>query len=414
MKMALIKGTVFLMAVLLLAALACGPSAPLETPVQNPATQEPAPLPATPARKPATHEPGLQPETPVRIPAAGEPAGKTETPAPSQPEMVEAPAPIDGVEIEMSQDDPPRYALNIDSGLPGGCVQFGSYAVSQDGNSINVTVTNLEPASPKPCTTIYGQHRGQVDLGSGFTPGETYTVAVNGETTNSFTARDPQGDKMAQAKSPIERTLVEASKVEPFGYMLRVISRLPLGSSCSIFNGYDISHPAAGVINVTVTHLEVTGLKECTADLPVVTTDIPLGADFISGEAYRVVVNGEMANSFTARGTEDRTWAVKRSPIRGSEIIILEIFPPQYRLNVISSLPRGSSCSRFNGYDVARPSANLIVLTVTHLEVTEDNVPCTRDLPVVETVVSLGSGFNSGEEYTVEINGQVTEKFKAQ
>ena len=58
--------------------------------------------------------------------------------------------------------------------------------------------------------------------------------------------------------------------------------------------------------------------------------------------------------------------------------------------------------------------SDTIVLTVTHLEVAEDNVPCTRDLPVVETAVSLGSNFQSGEEYTVVINGQVTETFKAQ
>ena len=95
-------------------------------------------------------------------------------------------------------------------------------------------------------------------------------------------------------------------------------------------------------------------------------------------------------------------------------MIILESFPPQYRIKVISNLPRGSSCSRFNGYDVARPSANTIEVSVTHLEVAEDNVPCTRDLPVVETMVSLGSGFQSGEEYTVTINGQVSETFKAQ
>ena len=222
---------------------------------------------------------------------------------------------------------------------------------------------------------------------------------------------------MAQTQSPIETAMVEASQAElsgPFGYTLRVISRLPMGSSCSQFNGFDIVRPAAGIIHVTVTHLEVTEVQPCTADLPVVSTDIPLGADFTRGEFYRVVVNGEITNAFTARGPEDRTWAIKESPIRGAEVIILESFPPQYQIKVISSLPRGSSCSRFNGYDVARPSANSILLTVTHLEVSQDNVPCTRDLPVVETVVSLGRNFQSGEEYTVIINGQVTETFTAQ
>jgi len=401
MKKALTAGTVFLMAILLLTALACSPAASAEAPVKIPAPQNPT----------------LPQETPVQIPATQEPAAQPETTTPSQPEMVEKPAPIDGVAIGMSNDNPPKYTLNIASGLPGGCVKFGGYAVSQEGNTVNVTVTNLERASRMPCTAIYGLHEGQVDLGSGFTPGETYTVVVNGETANAFIARDPEGDKMAQHQSPIERTRVVASLVEDSGpseYTLQVVSRLPMGSSCSRFNGYDIVRPAARVIEVTVTHLEITELQPCTDDLPAVSTDIPLGADFTHGEAYTVVVNGETTNAFIARGPEHRTWTVKESPIRGAELIILESFPPQYRLKVISFLPRGGSCSRFNGYDVARPSSNTINVSVTHLEVAEDNVPCTLDLPVVETVVSLGRNFQSGEEYTVIINGQVTETFTAQ
>ena len=318
MRKALTTGTVFLMAILLSAALACGPAAGAgtrvenpptqrpaaqpETPVLNPATQEPVVQPDAPARNPATQEPVVQPDTSVQNPVTQEPVVQPETPAASQPEMVEKPAPIDGVEFRMSNDDPPRYTLEITSGLPGGCVRFGGYAVSQVANNIHVSVTNLEPASPMLCTAIYGVHEGRVDLGSGFTPGDSYTVLVNGEVTNGFTARGP----------------------------------------------------------------------------------------------------------------EDRTWVVKDSPIQAAELVILEIFPPQYRLNIISTLPRGSSCSRFDGYDVSRASGNSIILAVTHLEVAEDNVPCTEDLPVVETMVSLGSGFQSGEEYTVVINGQFTKTFKAQ
>lgn len=286
MKKALTMGTVFLMALVLLAALACGPAATAETTVQNPATQEPA----------------AQPDAPVRISATQNPTAQPETPAAPQPGTVEKPAPIDGVEIGISADDPPSYTLKITSGLPGGCVRFSGYTVSQVGNNIHVAVANLEPAGQVLCTDIYGSHEGSVDLGADFTPGEAYTVVVNGKVTNSFTARGP----------------------------------------------------------------------------------------------------------------EVRTWTVKESPIQGVEVVIMESFPPRYRLNILSTLPAGSSCSRFNGYDVARPSANSIVLVVTHLEEPGGNVPCTTDLPVVETVVSLGSGFESGEEYTVVINGQLAKTFTAQ
>jgi len=363
-------------------------------------------MPDTPVRIPATQEPAAQPATPVKDPATKEPA--------LQPDMVEKQAPIDGVQIVVSDANPPEYTLKITSGLPSGCARFGGYQLSREGNTINVAVTNQEPAGPIACTAIYGQHQGQVDLGSEFTPGEFYTVVVNGQKASSFTAGDSQNDGMAPVKSPIVRTSVEVSETTPPEYTLTVVSTLPLGGSCSKFEGFDVVRPSPGIFHVTVTYLETTGLHVCTADLPIVTTEISLGTEFTPGETYRVVTNGEVTNAFTARGAEDQDWVVKESPIRGAEIIILESYPPQYRIKVISTLPRGSSCSRFNGYDIARPSANLIDLTVTHLEVPQDNVPCTRDLPVVETGVSLGSDFESGEEYKVTINGQVTEVFVAQ
>ena len=105
MKKPLPTGTVFLMAILLLTALACGPSAPAETPVQTPATQESVAKPDTPIRIPATQEPAAQPETPVKDSATKKPA--------VQPEMVGKPAPIDGVELVVSDANPPQYTLKI-------------------------------------------------------------------------------------------------------------------------------------------------------------------------------------------------------------------------------------------------------------------------------------------------------------
>ena len=133
----------------------------------------------------------------------------------------------------------------------------------------------------------------------------------------------------------------------------------------------------------------------------------------MTGESYRVVVNDEVTNAFTARDPEGPKMVVKESPVEGVELLILESFPPQYRLKVLSALPLGSSCSKFNGYDISRPFANTIHITVTHLEVAQTNVPCTRDRPVVETDISLGKDFKSGEEYTVRVNDH-TETFTAQ
>ena len=360
---------------------------------ETPTTIEPA-VPATPD--------AVSPTEPPTEPASGQPSG---------PSMVETPAPIESVKVAVSDSNPPVYTLQVTSGIPGGCVKFNGYETIQVGDSIEITVTNLQPAEAVPCTAIYAQHEGHVVLDGGFVPGQSYTVVVNGNLTNYFTARDPQGAKMAVAESPIERVEVEVSDANPPEYSLQVISRLPLGSSCSKFNGYDLSRRGAAIINVTVTHLEVTEIMPCTDDLPVAMTEIPLGTGFAAGESYKVVVNGEVTNSFVGRDPEGRKIMVTASPVESVELVILESFPPQYRIKVVSTMS-GSSCSQFNGYDVSRPFSNKIQVKVTYL-LPAGEVMCTRDIAYAETDIPLGSDFDSKEEYTVVVNG-VTETFIAQ
>ena len=223
-------------------------------------------------------------------------------PTPPEPKMVDTPAPIESVNVAVSDSNPPEYTLQIVSGLPSGCVEFKEYVTSRQGNTVTVTVTNLKPADPVPCTTNYGYHQSEVALGSDLTPGEGYTVVLNGEVTNSFTARDPEGPEMITKESPIERIEVLTLESDPPQYRLKVLSRLPRGSSCSSFNGYEVSRPFADTIQISVTHLEVAETNaRCTRDLPVVETSIPLGADFKSGEEYTVTVNDQITETFKAQ-----------------------------------------------------------------------------------------------------------------
>ena len=397
---------------LLLVAVACTSSAPPLAPTKPSVSVRPTAVPTNLPESttgiqetPTTIEPAV-PATPDAVsltePASGQPSG---------PSMVETPAPIESVTFAVSVPNPPAYTLQITSGIPGGCVKFYGYETLQEGNTIFVNVTNTQPAQAIPCTAIYAQHEGEVVLDGQFTPGQSYTVVVNGKQTNSFTARDPQGVEMAVAESPIERVDVVVSDANPPEYFLQVISRLPLGSSCSKFNGYDVSRRGAGIIVATVTHLEVTEIMPCTDDLPVVTTEIPLGTGFTSGESYWVIVNGEVTNSFVGRDPEGGKKVVKESSVVSVELVILESFPPQYRVKVLSTMS-GSSCSQFNGYDVSRPYSSTIQVKVTYL-LPAGEVMCTRDIAYAETDIPLGSDFVSKEEYTVVVNG-VTETFKAQ
>ena len=105
--------------------------------------------------------------------------------------MVKVPAPIESVEIIVAESFPPQYFAHVISGMPNGCVEFYGYEEARDGNTITVTVTNLEPAPSNntlACAAIYLTHETGVALGKDFEPGETYTVKVN-DVVETFVAQ---------------------------------------------------------------------------------------------------------------------------------------------------------------------------------------------------------------------------------
>ena len=76
-------------------------------------------------------------------------------------------------------------------------------------------------------------------------------------------------------------------------------------------------------------------------------------------------------------------------------------------------MPTGSSCSQFNGYEVRRTESNGIDVAITYHRVADPFVACTADYPVVETIVPLGSDFEPGVEYTVNLNSDTIRSFVA-
>ena len=156
MKMSVSITMALVVALALIAAVACGGS-------------EIAPLPTQP---PPT-------ETPVKGP-----------PTPEEPTTIEVPAPIEGTAVVPPAAAGGEYTLRITSGLPSGCAQFNGYRVERDGDTFLVDVTNLMPADQTiACTAIYGYHEGEAALGSGLVTGVTYAVRINGESAITFIAR---------------------------------------------------------------------------------------------------------------------------------------------------------------------------------------------------------------------------------
>ena len=77
---------------------------------------------------------------------------------------------------------------------------------------------------------------------------------------------------------------------------------------------------------------------------------------------------------------------------------------PEWRLRIVTGLPKGSTCSREDGYSVARPSRLEFAVVITHREIGEGPAICTADYPYVETIIPLGPGLEEGETYTATVN----------
>ncbi len=139
----------------------------------------------------------------------------------------------------------------------------------------------------------------------------------------------------------------------------------------------------------------------------------PIGTSLEPGQTYRVIVNGLETTTFTMLETSLRDTFIAESPIESVEVVTLESAPHQYQLRVVSGMPKGSSCSQLNGYEIRRTKSNRIDVAITHHQVADPFVTCTADYPVIETIVPLGSDFEPGMEYTVSVNSETTRSFVA-
>lgn len=130
-----------------------------------------------------------------------------------------------------------------------------------------------------------------------------------------------------------------------------------------------------------------------------------LGSGLTAGEAYTVVINGKLTRLFTVPQSDGQAMVGEKSFIQS---VMLDETDDGYQLIVASGLPLGSACSKFNGYEINRRFFDRVKVTVTHLEIEAQNVPCTTDYPTVQSVISLGDAFETGRTYTVSVNGEET------
>jgi hypothetical protein len=103
--------------------------------------------------------------------------------SPSSPGRQAVLAPIDGLAVRVLESAPPQYLLSVRAGLPSGCAEKNRHETQRSAEAITVTVLNWMPTGNQPCTMIYGSYELNIDLGSDFRRGTTYSVSVNDKTT---------------------------------------------------------------------------------------------------------------------------------------------------------------------------------------------------------------------------------------
>ena len=96
-------------------------------------------------------------------------------------------APIDDVKVNIMESNPPQIGVYIKGGLPDGCTTFHDIEIVREGSTINIKVTTQRPRGVS-CPAVYTNFEKNVNLGSDFTAGVTYTLKVNNHTTTFETS----------------------------------------------------------------------------------------------------------------------------------------------------------------------------------------------------------------------------------
>ncbi|MFC2042409.1 hypothetical protein ACFLTV_02825 [Chloroflexota bacterium] len=91
-------------------------------------------------------------------------------------------APIDEVKVYIMKSNPPQIGVYIKGGLPDGCTTFHDLEITREGSNVNIKVTVQRPRGVN-CPAIYNNFEKDVNLGSDFIFGTTYTLNVNDYTT---------------------------------------------------------------------------------------------------------------------------------------------------------------------------------------------------------------------------------------
>ena len=200
------------------------------------------------------------------------------------------------------------------------------------------------------------------------------------------------------------------NEAEPF---LRVVYLQSTVEGCAR-PGNTSGHVDGGVVVVNLTLMQPPETpRSIPCDEKMVELDevLPIRVPLKPGSTYRVVANGIETTTFTPPDPALGHTYISESLIQRAEIEEVSGERGSYQLRVVSGRPSGS-CTQYNGYEVVRREPNGIEVSITHHQVADPEVMCTKDFPIGETMVPLGPDFKSGDEDRISVNGKPLSSYK--
>jgi len=102
----------------------------------------------------------------------------------NSPELEVKLAPIHVLDVRFAESFPVQVFIYIKGGLSDGCTRFHGIEIkSRSNNNVRVEVTVERPRNAT-CPAVYTFFEQNLNLGSDFKTGETYSVVVNDKSTS--------------------------------------------------------------------------------------------------------------------------------------------------------------------------------------------------------------------------------------
>ncbi len=100
--------------------------------------------------------------------------------------------------------------------------------------------------------------------------------------------------------------------------------------------------------------------------------------------------------------TPSDEWTVIPARIDSVEYTVAESWPLQYFVQVVSVQPDG--CHEFDEYTVEREERVITIEVLNRVPANLDELACTLAISTTESNIPLGTDFESGATYTVNVN----------